>query len=551
MITARGSGFAGARRFAARRVRFLVFRSRRIRRRIRKCDRSWIEEFRTGGFGRFAETHVEHGGLVLTALLETNNHSQQKARGLIGQREIQDELFAELDVARADLAGAVTVTGADPIVCSPHRIGDASAAAHAVLGAEMAMLWRDRTGRGQDVTVETRAALFGLMATNFNTTNGVPSNDVMLDPHLFGYCDFYRCADGRYVYIVTTYPHLRDIVCDVLDCPPDQVRMRDAASRWNATELEDAIAARGGTCVMVRTREEWRKHAQGMLLAERPLIQVEKIGDSEPEPFPELPSQGTTPLSGLRVIDNTHVIAGPIAARTMAEYGADVLHISHPRRPDLLAMVVESGLGKRAAWCDLDDPAQRGRFWELLRNADVYASSYNSLERKGFGAEHLAAVRPGIIFTDVHGWGTHGPWRERGSFDQLGVCSSGFAVSEGSMDSPALPPTYLLNDYLGGALAATGTLEALRRRAREGGSYRVHVDLSRISMWVDDLGLFPLDEVTSLPMPSVAEGQDLVRTVEGPYGTTGYLPAAIQLSETKGSFAHGALPLGASPLSWW
>ncbi|MFF2812623.1 CoA transferase [Streptomyces sp. NPDC058000] len=324
-------------------------------------------------------------------------------------------LYRELGITAKDAGGAVRITGADPVTPSVHRIGDAAAAALAALGTEVAALHQERGGAGQDVTVSVDAAVRQLMAVFFTRMRGVPVGQLLEDPNLLGNSDFYRAADGRFVYVLLSYPHLRDIACQVLDCPPDRERISAAVAQWDALPLEEAICERGGTAIAVRTREEWCKHPQGRLLADGPLIRIEKLGQSVPEPFPT--ADDGLPLAGVRVLDNTHVIAGPIATRITAELGADVLHLSAPSRPDPVGMIVETGIGKRAAFCDLIDPVQTAAFWSTLVGADLYVSNYMNLDTKGFGSEKLVEHRPGLVVLDFHGWGSEGPWLRRGGFD--------------------------------------------------------------------------------------------------------------------------------------
>ncbi|WP_158673866.1 CoA transferase [Streptomyces klenkii] len=463
-----------------------------------------------------------------------------------------ESLYRELGITAHDAGGTVKITGADPVTSSVHRIGDAAAAALAALGTEAAAVHQQRGGAAQDVTVSVEAAVRQLMAVFYTRMRGVPVAHMQEDPNLLGNSDFYRAADGRFVFVLFSYPHLRDIACRVLDCPPDRERIAAAVAQWDALRLEEAICERGGTAIAVRTQDEWRRHPQGRLLAEGPLIRIEKLGESAPEPFPEpFPAaDGGLPLAGVRVLDNTHVIAGPIAARITAELGADVLHLSAPGRPDPVGMIVETGIGKRAAFCDLTDPAQAAAFWSTLAGADLYVSNYLNLDSKGFGPKTLAERRPGLVVLDFHGWGTQGPWAQRGGFDQLASAATGFAAEEGSFDAPRLPPTYLLNDYLAAVLGATGALEALRRRAREGGSYRVHVDLAKVCMWVQDLGLLPREQVAGLPAPDPARTGAGLATVHGPFGEVCYLPTQVGYSSLAPRLNRTAEPLGASPLAW-
>ncbi|MGW2964433.1 CoA transferase [Streptomyces sp. NPDC001220] len=469
-----------------------------------------------------------------------------------GPSDILDGLYRELGINEAEIGGKVSVQGADPVAPSVHRIGDAAAAALAALGTEAAAVWRERGGQGQDVAVSVDSALYQLMAIHLTRVRDVGVFEIWEDPNLYGYSDFYRSGDGRYIHVMMPYPKLRDIVCAVLDCPPDRRRMADAIARWDAFDLEEAICARGGTATAVRTQAEWRSHPQGRQLQDSPLIRIEKIADSAPEPFPPLDvtRSDALPLSGLRVLDNTHVISGPMATRMTGELGAEVLHMSHPAHADPNCMIVETGIGKRAAFCDLTRSAHAKKFWQVLAGADVYASNYLGLNEKGFGPLALVERRPGLVLLEVHGWGATGPWSHRGGFDQLACAATGFAAEEGSFDGPRMPPTRLLNDYIAAILGAAGTLEALRRRAREGGSYRVHVDLARISMWIQDLGLFPRRLVADLPVPDPAAAEAELVTVDGPFGEVTYLPTRITYSTLHPRLTRSAEPLGASPLTW-
>ncbi|MCE3033372.1 CoA transferase [Streptomyces sp. CMSTAAHL-2] len=461
------------------------------------------------------------------------------------------DLYRQLGITGEETGGKVTVTGADPLTPSVHRIGEACAAALAALGTEAAALWRERGGDRQDVTVSVESAIHQLMAVFLTRASGVPVSELIEDPNLLGNSDFYRAGDGRSIYVLVSYPELRDIACEVLDCPPGRQRMADAIAHWDAFELEEAICSRGGTAVAVRTRQEWRAHPQGRLLDGRPLIHLEKMGESAPEPFPAIGELSSAlPLTGLRMLDNSHVIAGPIAARISAELGADVLHVSSPTHPDPNGMIIETGIGKRAAFCDLLDPAQAAAFRRVLAGADVYVSNYLNLDTKGFGPEALVGQRPGLVVLDYHGWGTTGPWSRRGGFDQLACTATGFAAEEGSFDGPRLPPTYLLNDYLAAILGTAGAIEALRRRAREGGSWRVHIDLAKVCMWVQDLGLFPRADVATLPAPDPTRAAGELATVHGPFGELRYLPTRVAYSTLRPRLDRSAEPLGASPLAW-
>lgn len=242
--------------------------------------------------------------------------------------------------------------------------------------------------------------------------------------------------------------------------------------------------------------------------------------------------------------------------------GADVLHILSPMNPNPARLDSEVMSGKRSAWGDLTDPAMQEQFWRLVKRADVWVNCTLNLESKGVTPERLAAARPGIICVELRCYGFSGPWAERGGFEQHGQCVTGFSANEGALDHPVNPPTYLLNDVMAGIEAAIGLLEALRRRAREGGSYLVRASLARNSAWVQDFGLFPEQEVRGAGLPEhmmTAPGlQARLRpefelplvTASGPLGEVAVLPPQVELSGFRLGPRFSGEPNGASRLDW-
>lgn len=397
------------------------------------------------------------------------------------------------------------VTGADPLVPSVHRLADAMSAAVGAFGLQVAGLAEDSGGAPREITVRAADTIDTLRAPFLTTLGGVDVQTVAEDPTALANNGFRRTADG-WVFLITTYPHQRDAVCRVLDCPPLRDRIAEEAARWRSVELEDAVCAAGGVAAAVRTGEQWAAHPAGRHLAGRPVVEVERIGDAPPEPVPDR----------LRVLDDTHVIAGPVAAKLLGTFGADVLHVSRPDLPDPLAMVALTGGGKRNAWLDLRDPVQAATLRDLVGGADVFVNAYRGTGARGFGPEDLAERRPGIVALDLHCWGADGPWATRGGFDQLACSATGFALEEGAGGPPSLPPTHLLNDYLAAWLGAAGVLAALRRRAVEGGSWRVRVTLAGVCTWVRELGMFTAAQVADLPRPGAPTIG--MHVVDGPMG---------------------------------
>ncbi len=455
-------------------------------------------------------------------------------------------LLAEIGLDEAETGGTVTIAGEDPIVPSPHRLGAASAAALAVQGAAIAAIWRRRSGRGQNVTVDLRrAAVPGL-----RTIYAIAQNGQKLRPtaRLDG-PQFYRTRDGRSIYLlrVPDYQRMLFGILDLLQCQNNPDSLAAAVSRWHSAELEDAIAERKLVGVVARSREEWLAHPQGKFLAGRPIISIEKIANSPPESF----APASRPLSGIRVLDVTHVLAGPAAARLLAEQGADILHIASLRHPDSAVMMMDTSLGKRSAYLDLDDAAGRERLAALARDCDIFVHSWRqgSLGRRGFGAEGVTALRPGAIYLSISAYGGGGPWATHGGYDPVGQVVSGLAMYEGTPDQPRLAPTGTMNDYLTAYLAAAGALGALLRRARDGGSYRVDVSLTAASMFVMGLGLLPAtprpEDVFGLePLPT-----DLMETESG-FGSVTHPAPITHYSETKPYWDKPCVYYGSGRPAW-
>jgi hypothetical protein len=298
---------------------------------------------------------------------------------------------------------------------------------------------------------------------------------------------------------------------------------------------------------MVRSRAEWQAHAQGRAVASLPLFEIDKIGDAPPEPIRE----GPRPLSGLRVLDLTRVLAGPVCCRTLASYGADVMLVANPHLANPAALVMDTGLGKLSTSLDLRraDDAQRLR--QLISEADVLVQSYRpgALARYGFGPHDVARLRPGIVYVTVSAYSHLGPWQERRGFETLIQSVSGMAHEQGlgaGLERPQHLPAQVV-DHGTGYLAAFGASIALARRMREGGSYRVRVSLAQTGRWVDSLGRV---EGRQAPDLTLADVDDLLTNSETQFGQLRHVVPAPQFSETAAFWSRPAAPLGTHPPVW-
>jgi crotonobetainyl-CoA:carnitine CoA-transferase CaiB-like acyl-CoA transferase len=442
---------------------------------------------------------------------------------------------------RAALARA-SIAGDDPMLPTDVRIGTAASAVIAATGLAASELWRLRTGRAQAVAVEMRAAIAAFRSERYLRVNGGPPPDGR--SALFG---FYPTADGRWVQIHSNMPHHHAGHVRFLGCEETPESMAAAVAKWNGQDLEDALNEIGLPAGLVRPREEWLRHPHARAVAELPVLEIVRIGDSAPEPF----KAGERPLSGVRVLDLTRVIAGPAGGRTLASHGADVLLVTAPHLPNLPSLVIDFGFGKRSASLDLRQAADAGRLRELIGGADVFAQSYRpgALAGLGFGPEEVAKLRPGIVYVTLSAYGHSGPWRQRRGFETLIQSVTGFAHEHGfggGLGRPHHLPAQVV-DHATGYLAALGALVALARRAREGGSYLVRVSLVQTGRWVDSLGRVPGRHVAD---QSRADVDDLFATCESPFGQLTHVLPAARLAETPAYWARPPVPAGTDAPAW-
>ena len=447
-------------------------------------------------------------------------------------------------------ARAVEITGgADPVLPTPFRIGAAGAAALAATGLAAADLWELRTGRRQEVAVDLRQAVASLRSGHYLQVNGAKvrseRNPVM---------GMYPAKNGRWSYVHANFPNHRAAALRVLGCEENREAVRRAVARWDALELEDAIIAAGGAGGMVRSMAEWAGHPQAAAIASLPLLEILKIGDSAREKLPE----GNRPLSGIRVLDLTRVLAGPTCARTLAEHGADVLKITAAHIAARDDQEYDTGHGKLSARLDLRQPQDLDALKGLVREADVFSQGYRpgTLGNRGLSPEELAKLRPGLVYVSLCAFSHKGPWASRRGFDTVVQNVSGITTRQGELfpgAEPGAPQFYPVSaiDYLTGYLMAFGAMVALARRAREGGSWLVRISLAQTGRWLVDRG-----EVSTTALKDVAKEipqGDIDRwSIESdtPVGRLRHLGPTVRLSETPPYWARPSVPLGYNEPAW-
>ena len=446
-------------------------------------------------------------------------------------------------------ASEIEVTGGrDPILPTSFRIGETAGASLAAVGLAVADIWKLRTGHSQDIKVDTRRATASLRSSRYMTMDGAPvageRTPVM---------GVYPAKNGRWSYLHCNFPNHRDAALDVLGVEEDREAVRQAVSRWDALELEEAIIAANGAGGMVRSMEEWFRHPQAAAVASLPLLEIEKIGDSPPQPLPD----GSRPLSGVRVLDLTRVLAGPTCARTLAEHGADVLKVTASHLPSSNSQEHDTGHGKLSAYLDLRESKDVEILRGLVSEADVFSQGYRpgTLAQRGLSPEDLAKLRPGIVYVSLSAFGRVGPWASRRGFDTVVQTVSGITDRQGKLFPGAEPgpqfyPVSAI-DYLTGYLMAFGALTALARRVREGGSWLVRISLAQTGRWLVERGQVPEAELQDVPQDFTPEEIEQWSTsTDVPGGRLRHLAPVLQFSETQPYWARPSVPLGYHDPVW-
>jgi len=456
------------------------------------------------------------------------------------------EILADLwTLAGGDLAtlDAVTLTGEEPQLPSSFRVAAAAQASVAAAGLAAAHVWKLRSGQNQNLAVDMRHAVVECRSERYLRVEGKPP-----PPAWDAIAGIYKTRDRRFVRLHTNFAHHREAVCRVLDCKAERDDVQSALMQWDGEAFETAAYAAGGVVAMMRSHDEWSALPQARALAELPVIEVEKIGEAAPKPWPK----GDRPLAGLRVLDLSRVIAGPVASRTLAAHGADVMLISGPDLPAIPWLTIDTGRGKLTSFVELKREEGRNALSELLAQADIFSQGYRprALANLGFSPQDAARISPGIVFVSLSAYGRLGPWAERRGFDSLVQTATGFNHAEGKaagLDGPKELPAQML-DHATGYLMAFGAMMAKARQSRDGGSWHVRVSLAQTGRWIWNLGGLP-DGLKTEELKGEAI-KPLSEETQSGFGPLRAIRHSAELSKTPAFWARPAMPLGSHPPQW-
>ncbi|MGA8696609.1 MAG: CoA transferase [Xanthobacteraceae bacterium] len=436
----------------------------------------------------------------------------------------------------------IAFTGSEPVLPSSFAVGTAAQATIGAAALASAELWRLRTGRRQRVTVAMRNAAIEFRSERYLRVDGKDPDD-----HHDQIAGLYRCGDGRWARLHTNLPHHWHGLLQLLGCKHHKAAVQRALEQWPAQALESAAAEAGLVVTACRSFAEWDAHAQGRAVASLPLFSIEKIGEA-----PALTlSPGQRPLSGIKVLELTHVIAGPVSGRVLAGHGADVLLVTAAHRPSMLPLVIDTGRGKLSTQIDLRQPDGQETLAALVREADVFIQGYRpgAVAAHGFGPEELARLRPGIVYASLSAYGHDGPWAPRRGFDSLVQTASGLNLAEaeafGSSEPRPLPAQAL--DHASGYLLAFAIMAALKRRAEQGGSWHVRVSLAQTGHWLRQLGRI---DGMHCRDPGFDDVRDRLHETPSGFGLLTAVRHAAEMSETPPHWARSSVPPGTHAPAW-
>jgi crotonobetainyl-CoA:carnitine CoA-transferase CaiB-like acyl-CoA transferase len=433
-------------------------------------------------------------------------------------RELSDVL-AEVGLDQSSGGGNVVFEGRDPIISSPLPLATMAAVSLMAKAVTAADIWRLRTGEGQDLSVKLGQVLHRLCPfydKKWELLNGYAPGTPHDPTNPFMPSFMYPTRDGRWMQFVNIYPRTKTAALAFLGCNDDPRAIGEAIRKWDALPLEEAANRAGLQATVVRTAEEFLATEQFQYIKDLPLIAVKKIGESSPEPFTPEPR---SPLDGVRALGLGHVIAGAGLGRALAYHGADVLNVWRPQDFEMDLTYYTANVGMRSTTMDIGQEVSRLRLESLIRESDVFFANRRPgfLQNYRLSAEDVADIRPGIVHVDMSLYGENGPWANRTGFDQNAGGVSGIFALEGTPEVPRLTEIFVVNDYAMSWLGAVGTMAALKRRAIEGGSYRVRISLLRLSLWLLQIGVFD---------------KSYARSVAGKPGDHAFLPPTLFKAET-------------------
>lgn len=437
-----------------------------------------------------------------------------------------------------------------PDLPSSFKIGHIAQASIALSALTAALFHSVRNSSAvPKVTVPWRHALAEFKSERLYLLDGQVASS---EPTAIG--GLHRTSNG-YVRIHDGFSNHRNLALQLLGCAPNAAREQvdEQIQKWTAIDLENAAVQNDIVIAALRSYNEWDVLPQTSAISNFP-IQIRQISTDGPRGLPPHLGRGTSQcLRGLKVLELSRVIAAPVAGKTLAAHGADVLWVTSPNLPDLPNLDRELGRGKRTVQLDLNNDADRDTLRQLAREADVFIQGYRpgSLASKGFSATDIAAINPGIIYGNMSAYGPDGPWSNRRGFDSIVQTCSGMNVSEAEhfgAGEPARPTPCQALDHASGYLLATGIIAALYQRIEQGGSFEVHVSLAGTMKYLRSLGQeahFEYEDITR-----AEQVNEFMETRDSAFGYCRFVKHSAQIEGLTVDWDKMPKPLGSDEAVW-
>jgi hypothetical protein len=454
------------------------------------------ETIKTNGALKNGDAHVQSNGLLtngISHVLPGTNSSSLPDRSTFSTFDSVKHIWTGLGLPEHALQD-VNLEGSDGLgLPSSFKIGHVGQASIALSALGAALIHSLKTNSAVPrVSVPLQHAMIEYKSERLYVLDG---NEA---PSPWGPVGGLHKASDGFVRIHDSFPNHREGALDLLGCPRNATH-QDVAQKaldWTSVDLETEAFQNKIVISALRSYRQWDNLQQARAIPNFP-ITIRKISSGPPSlPLSLRTSKTDKCLRGLRVLELSRVIAAPVAGRTLAAHGADVLWITSPNLPDLPTMDRDFARGKRTCQLDLKSPADLTLLKKLAGDTDVFIQGYrpSSIAARGLTPEALSALNPsGVVYASMSAYGPFGPWKDRRGFDSLVQTCSGMNVSEAEHfgdGSPARPTPCQALDHAGGYFLATGILAALYRRATEGGSYEVSVSLASTMKYLRSLGQY-------------------------------------------------------------
>ncbi|KAF2112701.1 CoA-transferase family III domain-containing protein [Lophiotrema nucula] len=398
------------------------------------------------------------------------------------------------------------------------------------------------------ITVSAEHACVEFKSERLYVLNGKPA------PSSWGTIGGLHKAKDGYVRMHDSFPSHRKNALRILDLKEGATR-EDVARKmldWKAIDLETTAFRRGAVIVALRSFGEWGALPQAQAVADLPIL-IDKAAEGKPYIGS---TKGKKCLSGIRVVEMSRVIAAPVAGKTLAAHGADVIWITSPNLPDLPDLDRDLARGKRTVQLDIKNSEDKAKLLKLLRTADVFIQGYRpgSLAGQGLSTEELVRLNPNLIIANLSAWGLEGPWAQNRGFDSLVQTASGINVADAERFGAGEPARVLpcqAFDHGAGYLLATGVTAALYKRAVDGGAYEVNVSLAGVMKYIRSLGQY--SEKTGFGRKDFTKPEDVELYLESRESGFGELKAVKHAARIEGINVGWDVmpkPLGSDEPQW-